>query len=71
MGGIKAGGMDRRSADDSGVKSQLNDMQGAMDTLVHTVNNMASKQQVNTISNVLAAIFKNGLLSSVETPRIL
>ncbi|KXJ16900.1 protein ERGIC-53 [Exaiptasia diaphana] len=45
ISGMKTGGMDRRSADDTGVTSQLNDMQGAMDSLVHTVNNMASKQQ--------------------------
>ncbi|KAK3732287.1 hypothetical protein QZH41_014423 [Actinostola sp. cb2023] len=45
VGRTQPGGMDRRSTDNDDVTNKLSDMQGAMDSLVHTVNNIASKQQ--------------------------
>ncbi|XP_031567567.1 protein ERGIC-53-like [Actinia tenebrosa] len=45
LGRIQPGSLDKRDVGTSDVSSQIGTMQNAMDTLLHTVNNMASKQQ--------------------------
>lgn len=44
------GSMDKRDVGDSpGVTSKLGDMQNAIESLTHSVNNVATKQQVRTM----------------------
>lgn len=55
--------MDKRDVGDSaGVTSKLNDMQNAIESLTHSVNTVATKQQVRML--ILRFSFKSGQLSA-------
>lgn len=55
--------MDKRDVSDSaGVTSKLSDMQNAIESLTHSVNTVATKQQVRML--ILRFSFKSGQLSA-------
>lgn len=55
--------MDKRDVGDSaGVTSKLSDMQNAIESLTHSVNTVATKQQVRML--ILRFSFKSGQLSA-------
>lgn len=57
------GNVDKRDVGDSaGVSSQLSDMQNAIESLTHSVNTVATKQQVRM--HILRFSFVSGWLSA-------
>ena len=59
----QGGNVDKRDVGDSaGVTSKLSDMQNAIESLTHSVNTVATKQQVRML--ILRFSFKSGQLSA-------